>query len=131
MKGKTYKKEDDEDKNKKLKNKENEEKKGTNAFSKSSNTPQNPQVSKWRDLQIRTIWSLIMVIGFLLILALGHIYCALLVLIIVICINSELIDISRYKEKNSEIKNYYLISWGIFLLGIYFLYIKNIKYKLI
>ena len=130
MKGKTYKKEDDEDKNKKLKNKENEEKKGTNAFSKSSNTPQNPQVSKWRDLQIRTIWSLIMVIGFLLILALGHIYCALLVLIIVICINSELIDISRYKEKNSEIKNYYLISWGIFLLGIYFLYIKNIKYKL-
>ena len=128
MKSKIYEKEDDE--NEKLKNKENEEKKGTNTFNKSSITSQNSQSSKWRDLQIRTIWSLIMVISFLLILALGHIYCAILVLIIVICINSELIDISRYKEKNSEIKNYYLISWGIFLLGIYFLYIKNIKYKL-
>ena len=133
MKSKIYEKEDDE--NEKLKNKEKEDKKGkfkkiTNAFSKSFIPPQNSQNSKWRDLQIRTIWSLIMIISFLLILALGHVYCAILVLIIVICINSELIDISRYKEKNAEIKNYYLISWGIFFLGIYFLYIKNLKYKL-
>ena len=101
-----------------------------NAFAKSFNPPENSGNSKWRDLQVRTIWSLIMIFSFILILSMGHFYCALFVLFIIICINSELIDISRYKDRNHEVKGYYLFSWYMFILGIYFFYVRTIREKI-
>ena len=101
-----------------------------NAFAKSFNPPQNTGNSKWRDLQVRTIWTFIMLFSFILILSMGHFYCAVLVLFIIICINSELIDIPRYKERNKEVKGYYLYSWYMFILGIYYFYIRTIRNKI-
>lgn len=114
--------------------KQQDEKKGkfsklTNAFSKSF-IPPTETSSKWRDLQVRTIWSLIMIILFGLILAMGHLYSSILVMLIIICIYYELIDIPRYKERNSEVKYYYLVSWYIFIVGIYYLYIRMLKEKI-
>ena len=117
-----------------FKEKQKEKKKGrfekfSNAFSKSFIPPQTKS-SKWSDLYIRTLWSLIMIVCFFLILSMGHFYCAVLVFLIIICIYQELIDIPRYKERNLEVKNYYLISWSMFLLGLYYFYIRMLKNKL-
>ena len=115
--------------------KHQEEKKGNlsklaSSFSKSF-IPPTETASKWRDLQIRTIWSLIMIALFGLILAMGHFYCAVLVMLVIVCSYYELIDIPRYKERNSEVKYYYSISWYIFFVGIYYLYIRMLKEKII
>jgi len=101
----------------------------SNAFSKSFIPPQ-PKSSKWSDLYTRTIWSLIMIFSFFAILLMGHFYCAVLVFFIILCIFKELMDIPRYKERNLEVKNYYLISWSMFLLGLYYFYIRMLKNKI-
>ena len=100
-----------------------------NTFTKSF-TPPTETSSKWRDLQIRTIWSLVMLALFGLILAMGHFYCAVLVMLVIVCIYYELIDIPRYKERNSEVKYYYPISWYFFSIGIYHIYIRMLKDKI-
>lgn len=66
---------------------------------------------KFADLKDRTKWTIYMLLGFLAFISAGNFYCAVLVLIIIMAIYSELLDLSRYKERNNEVKNYYLISW--------------------
>ena len=132
MKKKYAKEEEKEEENE---NKKEEKKKGKfekiqNAFAKSFNPPQDKGSSKWKDLQIRTLWTFIMVFAFFIILSMGHFYCAFLVFFIIICINSELIDLPKYKERNNEVRGYYLVSWYIFLTGIYYFYIRSIKSKI-
>ena len=116
--------------NKKIEKKKRGFEKIQNAFAKSFVPPENKGSSKWRDLQIRSLWTFIMVFLFFLILSMGHFYCAFLVFFIIICINSELINLSKYKERNSEIKGYSFISWYIFLTGVYYFYIRAIKSKI-
>ena len=84
----------------------------------------------WGDLKIRVTWSLLMASLFFIILFMGHFYSSLMVALIAISIFYELIDIPRFKERNSEVKNYYLISWYILSLGMYFFYIKTLKDKI-
>ena len=84
----------------------------------------------WSDLKIRVIWSLLMASLFFIILFMGHFYSSLMVALVAISIFYELIDIPRFKERNSEVKNYYLISWYILSLGMYFFYIKALKDKI-
>lgn len=103
----------------------------TNAFSKSFFPPTQNSSGKWRDFQVRGIWTFIMLFSFFLILSMGHLYSALLVILIIFCIYYELIDIPRYKERNSEVKHYYFFSWYIFILGMYYFYVKVIKDKII
>ncbi len=85
---------------------------------------------KWNDLKIRVKWSLLMVSIFFLIFFMGHFYTSLLVALLVILIFYELIDIPRFKERNSEVKNYYIVSWYILLLGMYYFYINTLKDKI-
>ena len=84
----------------------------------------------WGDLKVRVIWSCLMASLFFIILFMGHFYSALLVALIVVSIFYELIDIPRFKERNTEVKNYYLISWYVLSLGMYFFYIKTLKDKI-
>ena len=86
---------------------------------------------KWRDLSVRVKWSLIMTSFVFLIIAMGSIYTAILVGIITIAIFYELLDIPRFKERNLEVKNYYLVSWYILSLGMYYSYILVLKDKII
>ena len=75
--------------------------------------PQNPQAenTKWGDLIQRTKWTVLMLVGFIGFISLGNFYCAILVLLIIMAIYNELLDLSRYKDRNNEVKNYYLVSW--------------------
>ena len=85
---------------------------------------------KWNDLKVRVKWSCLMASLYFLILFSGHFYSAIMVALIVVSIFYELIDIPRFKERNSEVKNYYFISWYILSLGMYFFYIKILKDKI-
>ena len=67
--------------------------------------------SRWGDLIQRTKWTIFMLFGFIGFIMLGNFYCAFLVLLIIMAIYNELLDLSRYKDRNNEVKNYYLISW--------------------
>jgi phosphatidate cytidylyltransferase len=87
--------------------------------------------NRWADLVQRTKWTLLMLLGFIGFIMLGNFYCALLVLFIIMAIFKELLDLSRYKDRNNEVKNYYLVSWYFFLLCIYYFYIKILNDKLI
>ena len=82
---------------------------------------------RWNDLKVRVRWSILMVSLFFLILFMGHFYSSIMVALIVVTIFYELIDIPRFKERNSEVKNYYLTSWYILCLGMYFSYINHLK----
>jgi len=88
-----------------------------NAFTRSlipPNTGQDQNASsnnRFSDLRQRTLWTIYMLLGFGVFILLGNFYCALLVLIVIMSIYGELIDISNYKERNMEVKNYYFISW--------------------
>ena len=100
---------------------------------KGLNPPENAQTSgkgKWTDLQVRVKWSLIMVSLFFLILFMGHFYSAIMVAIIIITIFYELVDLPKYKDRNSEIKNYYPMSWYILCLGLYYFYINILKSRI-
>jgi len=85
---------------------------------------------KWNDLKIRVKWSVLMASLFFLILFTGHIYSSIMVALIIMSIFYELIDLQNFKERNSEIKNYYFISWYILSLGMYFCYIRILKDKI-
>jgi phosphatidate cytidylyltransferase len=60
----------------------------------------------------------------------GHLYTSIMVVLLVILIFYELIDIPRFKERNSEVKNYYIVSWYILSLGMYYFYINTLKDKI-
>ena len=103
-----------------------------NYVSKGLIPPQNSTDNKgrWNDLKVRIRWSVIMASLFFLILFLGHVYSALMVLLIIICIFYELIEIPKFKERAAGIKDYYLINWYVLCLGLYYTYIQTIKEKI-
>lgn len=86
---------------------------------------------KWQDLKTRGLWSLIMIFLFALILLMGHFYCALLVLCIILCIYHELLQIPHFKQHSAHIPYHFHLSWCFFITGTYFLFITFIKPKII
>jgi hypothetical protein len=73
--------------------------------------PQTVTSSKFGDLKDRTVWTILMLLMFILFISLGNFYCSVLVFVVISLIFSELIDLSAYKERNQELKNYYLWNW--------------------
>jgi phosphatidate cytidylyltransferase len=106
--------------------------KAASLLKKSFMPPESTQnvTGKFSDLKDRTVWTLVMLIAFLGFISLGNFYCALLVLLVIMLIYSELLDVSRYKDRNQEVKNYYLISWYFFFVCVYYFYIKLLHDKL-
>ena len=86
-----------------------------NALTRSLQPPttadQNITNNKFSDLKQRGLWTIYMLLGFGVFIILGNFFCASLVLFIIMAIYGELIDLSNYKERNNEVKNYYFISW--------------------
>jgi phosphatidate cytidylyltransferase len=85
---------------------------------------------KFGDLFDRTKWTVYMLLGFIGFIWLGNFYCALLVLLVIMAIYAELIDLSQYKDRNNEVKNYYPLAWYFFFLCIYYSYLKILMDKL-
>jgi len=94
------------------------------------NVPVDLNKSRWADLIVRTKWTIYMLLGFIIVILLGNFYCALLVLCVIMAIYKELLDLTKYKDRNTEVKNYYVVSWYFFFLCIYYFYIKLLMDKL-
>jgi len=73
--------------------------------------PQKEPVSKFSDLKDRAVWTILMLFGFIGFISAGNFYCALLVFVIMMAIFHELIDLSKYREINQDIKYYYFLNW--------------------
>ncbi len=87
--------------------------------------------SRFADLRDRTIWTIIMLLGFISLIYLGNFYCSLLVLFIIMAIYSELINIETYIERNKETKYYYFLSWYFFFFCIYYFYVRQLQDKIL
>ena len=109
--------------------KQNKFQKITGAIKKAFISPQQNANSK-SDFKDRTIWTIFMLIGFIGVISMGNFYCSLLVLLVIMLIHAELIDLEVYRERNQEIKNYYLWNWWFFFVCIFFFYIRLLNEKL-
>lgn len=78
----------------------------------------------------KLISTLLLSLCFLIAIQAGPIVCSFLVFIIVIFIFQELISLSKYQDRNRELKNYYLNSFYIFTVFIYFFYVIMIQHKI-
>lgn len=102
------------------------------AFKKSFLPPEETVTkSRFADLRDRTIWTIIMLLGFMGLIYLGNFYCAVLVLLIIMAIYSELINIETYIERNKETKYYYFLAWYFFFFCVYYFYIRQLQDKLL
>lgn len=103
-----------------------------NSFIKKQFEP--PQIqgnTKFADLKARTIWTVIMLLLFMLFILGGTIYCSLLVVLIITCIFLELTDLNKYRNRNLEIKWYYPLAWYFFSLGMYYFIIRATRENLL
>lgn len=76
--------------------------------------------TNFKDLKTRFISAIVMLSALVFILNLGPLYCCILVIILVTIIFTELINNSRYQDRNNEIKNYYLVCYFVFIVFMYF-----------
>mmetsp|Transcript_14461 Transcript_14461/g.10425 ORF Transcript_14461/g.10425 Transcript_14461/m.10425 type:complete len:186 (+) Transcript_14461:18-575(+) len=62
---------------------------------------------RWKAFKVRTITTIIMIAGFLTLVSMGHLYCAILVLWISYTMYKEIISLRRRKDKDEKI----IFSW--------------------
>jgi len=79
---------------------------------------------------VRTIWTIVMLLGFILVIAAGHFYVALIVLLLNIGIFKEIISLKRNYEKENKIPLFSFINWYFFTVGVFFFYGKLFSSKL-
>ncbi|CAG9309913.1 CDS1_1 [Blepharisma stoltei] len=75
-----------------------------------------PLKARLESFKTRTIWTLLMFGGFLLIVAAGHLYCCLLVLLANTFIYKEILSIKRNEQRDSKLPFFYIINWYFFIL---------------
>lgn len=77
--------------------------------------PKKTLKEKLSTFKVRVISSVIMVLGFIAIIAAGHFYCGLLVIIINVCIFKELISLKRNEQREAKLPYFSFICWYFFL----------------
>jgi len=85
-----------------------------------------PKSQKWTNWWTRTIWTLIMVFAFFLVIFSGHLSIIGLVLIIQILIFKEIIAIAHYPSQEKKLPWFRLINWYFLFAGCYYLYGESI-----
>eukprot|EP00921_Rhytidocystis_pertsovi_P008283 GHVQ01013593.1.p1 GENE.GHVQ01013593.1~~GHVQ01013593.1.p1 ORF type:complete len:530 (+),score=61.06 GHVQ01013593.1:394-1983(+) len=69
--------------------------------------------------KVRTLWTCILVALFFVILGGGHLYCSLLVLVVIMGIYREIISLKRKREKDKKLPLFFVLRWywfGVVLL---------------
>jgi phosphatidate cytidylyltransferase len=77
---------------------------------------------KWHNWWVRTIWTLIMVSLFVLILLAGHVWVVLLVVALQLAVFKEVIQIAHVPSKEKKLPWFRLINWYFLTATNYFLY---------
>ncbi|KAI9179402.1 phosphatidate cytidylyltransferase [Blastocladiella emersonii ATCC 22665] len=81
-----------------------------------------PPAAKWRNWWIRTVWTLIMVAAFIVILLAGHAWVVLLVVLLQLGVFREVIAIAHVPSKEKRLPWFRLINWYFLASTNYFLY---------
>ncbi|CAD8076480.1 unnamed protein product [Paramecium primaurelia] len=89
-----------------------------------------PIIIKNNNFVVRTIWTIVMILGFMGVLWAGHIYIIGLVLLVNIGIFKEILGLKRNYEKELNVKYSSLINWYFFGIATFFCYGKLFQSKL-
>lgn len=85
-----------------------------------------PKNQKWINWWTRTLWTIIMVLGFFFIIFSGHFYIIALVLALQILIFKEIIAIARVPSQEKKLPWFRVVNWYFLFSGVYFLYGESI-----
>lgn len=88
----------------------------TGSISVSSNSKE--FISKLQTFKVRTIWTLILILFYFVVLAAGHLYCSLLVLILVTIVYREIVSLKSIENKDKKLPEIFYIRWYWFFLTI-------------
>ncbi|KAF8820030.1 phosphatidate cytidylyltransferase [Cardiosporidium cionae] len=72
-------------------------------------------------LKVRSVWTIILVLCFLIIISAGHLYCSLLVMGLIVGIYHEIISLKRKRENNKKLPQFFFLRWYwffVFIVGI-------------
>ncbi|KAI8979920.1 cytidylyltransferase family-domain-containing protein [Pilobolus umbonatus] len=83
---------------------------------------------KWKNWWVRTITTFMMIGAFFLILASGHLFSILMVIIISTLVYKEVLKIAEVPAKDSNVKWFKTMSWYFLVTTTYFLYGESIIY---
>lgn len=79
---------------------------------------------------VRTIWTIVMILGFIFIIWLGHFYLSILILLVNLGIFKEITNLKRNYEKEVKVPYFSLMSWYFFFTFIFFCYGKLFSSKI-
>ncbi|KAJ3165803.1 hypothetical protein HK101_012080 [Irineochytrium annulatum] len=85
-----------------------------------------PFWKRWRNWWIRTLWTVIMVAGFVCILMAGHVWVVLMVVVIQTLVYKEVISIAHVPSKQKKMPWFRTLNWYFLLSTNYFLYGQTI-----
>eukprot|EP01017_Pseudomicrothorax_dubius_P044966 TRINITY_DN7690_c0_g4_i2.p1 TRINITY_DN7690_c0_g4~~TRINITY_DN7690_c0_g4_i2.p1 ORF type:complete len:375 (+),score=45.69 TRINITY_DN7690_c0_g4_i2:43-1167(+) len=105
-----------------------DEKKGLRAPNFERNIP--IPIKNNSNFVVRTIWTIILLVGFIVIIFAGHIYCAGLVLLITVGIFKEVLSLKRNHEKDSRVPFSASLNYYFFGISVFFFYGRVIPHKL-
>jgi len=81
---------------------------------------------KWKNMWIRTLWTIVMVTGFIGIILAGHIWVILLVILIQTLVYKEVISIAHVPSKEKKLPWFRALNWYFLVSTNYFLYGESI-----
>jgi phosphatidate cytidylyltransferase len=80
-------------------------------------------VNKWKNWRVRTLWTIILLVGFVTIILAGHMFCALLIVGIQMFSFREIINLTRVPAREKRhMKSFRLLSWYFLLTTLHFFY---------
>jgi phosphatidate cytidylyltransferase len=83
---------------------------------------------KWDNWWIRTLWTFVMISGFLGVLMAGHIWIIFVVIIMQSIVYREVISIGVVPIKALKVPWFRLLHWYFYAVTLYFLYIESLIY---
>ncbi|OUM57428.1 hypothetical protein PIROE2DRAFT_17597 [Piromyces sp. E2] len=85
-----------------------------------------PKDKKWTNWWTRFIWTVVMILGFAVVIFSGHLSIIALVLILQILIFKEIIHIAHYPSQEKKLPWFRVINWYFLFAGCYYMYGEGI-----
>ena len=86
-----------------------------------------PADERFRSFKLRTIWTTWLILSFIAIIAAGHFYCVLLVLVLSVGIFREIISLKRDTDKDSKLPYFNLLRWYFFAIMLSFVLRRSLS----
>lgn len=85
-----------------------------------------PFMIKYENFIVRTIWTLVMLGGFMGVIKAGHFYCSMIIALVEVFAFKEILDLKRNREKESQIPVSTFLNWYFFLVANFYFSIPQI-----